>query len=126
MMYNRYEFKLLDKDTKEVYLTREYGVTVEEAVQHNNFWNAPSEKIGEKFEIIETKIESTTDEYPYAAEDMLKKAFADKEETIRKIEAGPADPQDKEDLKKVIENEATWDFWHLDTLCRDRLFDVMR
>ena len=124
--YNRYEFKLLNKETKKVYLAWEYGRTVEEAVQHNSFWEAPGQRIGELFEIIGTKIESTTDKYPYEAEDLLKKAFAEKEETLKKLELGRANPQDKEDLRAVIENEAPWDFWPLDTLCRDRLFEIMK
>ena len=115
-----------EKGTKKIYLAWGDGTTIEEAIQHHNFWCAPGEKIGEKFEILETAVIGMTDEYPYDAEDTLKRAFADKEKTIKKIEAGPANPQDKEDLRAVIENEAPWNFWTLDTLCRDRLWDVMK
>ena len=71
--YQKYEFKLLNKDTKNIYFGWGHGRTVEEAIQHHNFWNAPGEKIGGKFEIIEAKDIDFTDEYPYEAEDLLKK-----------------------------------------------------
>ena len=126
LMFSHYEFKLLNKATQTVYMTREYGRSVKEAIRHHNFWEAPGEKIGEKFEVIEVKNIDMTDEYPYKAENLLRKVFAHKEKVLKKLKAKVKDQQDREDLKALIENEASWNFWRLDTICRDKLFEMMK
>ena len=126
MMYNDYEITMLNKNNHELYVTRCSGSTLEEAVQHSNFWREKGEIIGEDFEVVESIIERTSDEYPYDAEDIMKKALANKAETIRRLENSRASARDKADLKAVIENEAISKFWSLDTACRDRLWEIMK
>ena len=125
MMYNDYEITMLNKNDQKLYVTRCSGSTLEEAVQHSNFWREKGEIIGEDFEVVESIIERTSDEYPYDTEDIMKKALASKAETIRKLENSRASARDKADLKAVIENEAISKFWSLDTACRDWLWAIM-
>ena len=125
MMYNDYEITMLNKNDQKLYVTRCSGSTLEEAVQHSNYWREKGEIIGEDFEIVEWIIERTSDEYPYDTEDIMKKALANKAETIRKLENSRASARDKADLREVIENEAVSKFWYLDTACRDWLWAIM-
>ena len=125
MMYNDYEITMLNKNDQKLYVTRCSGSTHEEAVQHSNYWREKGEIIGEDFEIVEWIIERTSDEYPYDTEDIMKKALANKAETIRKLENSRASARDKADLREVIENEAVSKFWYLDTACRDWLWAIM-
>ena len=124
-LYTRYEFKLRNKNTKAEYLAWGTGTTLREAIRDSNFFEAPGQRIGELFKIIEANVEDTTYEYPYKMRDMLKRAFADKAETLKKIEKFVTDKWDKEDLKAVVENEAPWDFYRLDTIVRDKLFELV-
>jgi len=125
MMYNDYEITMLNKNDQKLYVIRCSGSTLEEAIQHANYWQGKGEIIGEDFEVVESIIERTSDEYPYDTEDIMKKALANKAETIRKLENSRASARDKADLREVIENEAVSKFWYLDTACRDWLWAIM-
>ena len=126
MMYNNYKIMMIHKGDKNFYSTECIGTTVAEAIEHYDFWCAKGDRISEDFEILKAIVTSTTTDYPYEYEDLMKKAFASKTETIARLEKSRACARDKEDLKEIIENEDASKFWTLSTLCRDRFWEFMR
>lgn len=127
MAYNNYELRMVKKnDTdKELYFGWATGTTLEDAIKHADFWNAKGDTLAEDFEILEAKVTGTTSYYPYKSEDILRRAFEEKDSTIAKIEACGACDEDKEDLIAVIENKDAATFKYLATACRDWLYDLM-
>ena len=127
MIYNHYAFTMTKKkdETKERWHGWATGSTVEEAIQHADFWHAEGDKLGEDFDILETRIKGTSTEYPYEDEDIMRRAFANKEDTIARIEAAGMSDLDKHDLKLVVEKEDAATFNVLPTACRDWFWYVM-
>ena len=123
MVYNNYSIRMIHKGTGELYETECVGATLEEAVKHHDFWLRKDDQM-ENFEILQVIIESTTTEYPYEDEDVLKEAFANKAETIAKIEKTALKDTDKKNLKEVVEAEDAPRLNELDTICRDYFWKI--
>ena len=123
MVYNNYDIRMIHKGTGELYYAECVGATLEEALKHYDFWCKEDDQM-KNFEILQATIESTTTEYPYEDEDVLKEAFAHKAETIAKIEKSTIGDRDKKDLKELVEAEDAPRLDELDTLCRDHFWRI--
>jgi len=125
--YKDYELVITKANSNDFhrFVTFATGETLDDAIDHYNFWQKDGDKLRTDWTIVDIKIKGQYTNYPYSLEDAMKKAMADKIAAIHKILQSSADNQDQLDLIACIVNETPWKLSELDTACRDHFCEIM-
>lgn len=108
MLYFRYQIKIQDNETKELYYAEAIGETKESAINHFNWWQKTDECIGfpgsgRRYTILSMRSKGQANYFPFFCEDALSSAMANKDDAIRKIEEHYRNLSDNMDDPDVID-----------------------
>ena len=124
MYYNIYKITYQTPET--TYEDEIIGTDLQDAINHENYWRKPGERLAEDYKVIAFEQTGITEECPYDVEDVLRYAFNNKERVITLVKDLEVNSYDKDDLIEMIEAEDQYRFWHLATLVRDHFYFAVR